>query len=238
MTFEEAQKAIADGGEITDDVKAALSGYKPADNTEAIEAAVKLRTDSIAAAARKDAEGKATELGTQLAALQQKLDEAEAGKGTAAEQAQKQHEALVKRVEALQGDLTSERERSALAQRTSELHRIGSSLSFNKETVTDDYASHLVKQTLADVNDDDLRNAALVDPITEKLKTDNPQLFAAATASGSGGNGGGEGGAAGGSQTITEKAILDMAETGDPQKASEQLAEISKGYHAGTVKIE
>ena len=216
MTFEEAQKAIADGGEITDDVKAALSGYKPADNTEAIEAAVKLRTDSIAAAARKDAEGK----------------------GTAAEQAQKQHEALVKRVEALQGDLTSERERSALAQRTSELHRIGSSLSFNKETVTDDYASHLVKQTLADVNDDDLRNAALVDPITEKLKTDNPQLFAAATASGSGGNGGGEGGAAGGSQTITEKAILDMAETGDPQKASEQLAEISKGYHAGTVKIE
>lgn len=241
MTFEEAQKIVRDGGEVTDAVKAALSGYDPqAALRDQVEAAVKAQTDSIAAAARKDAEAKLKAEGDRAAQLQAQLDEINAKTGTEEEQHEKRLQALQAQIETLNSDLKGERERANASARNAEIRRIRAGLNFNKDTVTDDYAEYLVNTAFADLSTEDLANEGVVKPILDTLQTGNPQLFAAAVPSGAGSNGGA--GGAGGVQTVSTESLTQMAlNANTPEeiaKAQEQLQAAAVGARDGSVKLE
>ena len=234
MTYDEARKAIADGGELTDEVRAALAAYDP---QAEIAAAVKAQADTIAAAARKDEHAKLVAEQERATALQAQIDAAAANTGTEAEQQKKRLETLTKTIESLTNDLKAEKESRAAAERTGTLQRLGSTLKFNADTVTSDYSSWLVQQALADVQTSDLGNEAVVGPILATLKAKNPQLFAADVPSGAGGNGG-SGAGGGGVQRVSEAAILQAALAGDVKKADEMIKSVSAGVHDGSVVLE
>lgn len=232
MTYEEAQKILLDGGDVTDEVRSALGSFDP---QAAIAAELEKQKNSLAAAARKDAESKAEALQAKLDEAQAKADEVESKTGTVAEQHAKQMKILADKIDAMQAESAADKAQAAKLLRDAAVSKVIGSQRFNQKIVTDDYARLLADSALGGLDTEQISDPAITGPLFDALRAEKPDLFMVDTPSGAGGVEG-TGGTAPVSQ-VEGSALLQTAMSGDLASAEKALATVEAGLSDGSVDL-
>jgi DNA repair exonuclease SbcCD ATPase subunit len=220
MELAEAIEVLKKGGEVTEEVKAALSAFDPSNIVD------KGAVDRAAHAARKEAEAKAKEAVEQIEKLQAQVKELEDAKNGVKKSDEAKFEILQKQIAQLTETVQAKDKEAAQMARDAKLTQIVGSAKFHPKNCDGDYARHLLSERLKDLDTDDLANASLVTPILEQLRKEKPSLFAAETPTGTGLNESGGGG--GGVRQVNAAELQKLVTSGDLAEAEKTMAEINK----------